>query len=1014
AGCPGINVNYSTTATGNCWSNWQVRSINLTPFTGSCITVEVISHDCAYGEHSGVLLFDAATPYQYNTCCWPQQQNALPQVAYCAGSSLAQLSAPVGFFTYTWVAPPMAPPIITQQTNLSILTVTNPVVNSVYTVNLTSYMGCIYTATVGIFPSTVSIVGGYTVPSCVGGNSGNAAISAAGSGSGYNYLWSSTSNSNISTTYSVGGLSAGVYSVQVSAVNAPSCGVAVTTVAITQTTGLISVLKQFCGNKAYFNVPGGSNYQWYSGTVAIPASQGGTSSTFTVNNATQGDVYYLRYYSGQNCNDSIAYTLVNIAPGAIKVSSLNIICAGANNGLSVVSITPTIGAPTGNNYLFAGNVSSLSLPYSYSINPTGLTSFTLSNLTANAIYSINAFDGSCAYSTTFTPNSIPAFNFSLSPGNVTLCPGNQLAAGCTFSTNPSPGQYTYSWSPNLFLAGANTNLQNTILSPSVSSGGSLTVIYTVVATPSIANCPLSKTLALTIFNPATPSISSIPAICKNALSQTISVNPTGGVFSCNTAGAINSISGMITPSLSLPGINTFTYAITAGTCVAKNTGTFMVNAVSVGVGAGTICAGQSATLVAVGAPSYSWSTGLTSPSLIVAPLTSTGYTVTGFDSANSCTTTAVFNVSVKPVPSLNLPATFTCCYGSPYSFSLNAANSYSWSNGYLGPVFSFTANTSGSIAVQAVSSTGCVNSASMSVVVHPAATVVSNQNVSMCYGTLTLLKAFGATTYIWSNGVMADSVYINPMANTIYTVTGINQYGCGKQAAINVNVLTSPTVQINGKTTVCIGNEVTLTASGAEVYNWSNGEKTAVIKVSPGKDENYVVTGSNTNGCAQKASIYLSVFGYPQLELLGKNTLCKGDTLTLSADGALDYTWNTGETGPVIKVSPESSTYFSVDGYNAGGCVSEKLLLVTVFDCDSLNINDVWNLYPNPNNGVFYISTNTPANAIIYSAHGALVYRRELEAGVNSMDITNLSGGFYFVKLSSPNRVMIIPLLKPN
>lgn len=64
----------------------------------------------------------------------------------------------------------------------------------------------------------------------------------------------------------------------------------------------------------------------------------------------------------------------------------------------------------------------------------------------------------------------------------------------------------------------------------------------------------------------------------------------------------------------------------------------------------TICGGTSATLTASGASSYTWSSGQTSNSIIVAPTSSTNYTVTG--ATNACTNTSISSVVI---PATTIP-----------------------------------------------------------------------------------------------------------------------------------------------------------------------------------------------------------------------------------------------------------------------------------------------------------------------------------------------------------------------
>lgn len=67
--------------------------------------------------------------------------------------------------------------------------------------------------------------------------------------------------------------------------------------------------------------------------------------------------------------------------------------------------------------------------------------------------------------------------------------------------------------------------------------------------------------------------------------------------------------------------------------------------------ASVICAGESATLSATGANSYSWSTGGSGSNIVISPIINTTYTITG--AANGCSGSAVFSQSVSACTGIN-------------------------------------------------------------------------------------------------------------------------------------------------------------------------------------------------------------------------------------------------------------------------------------------------------------------------------------------------------------------------
>jgi hypothetical protein len=61
----------------------------------------------------------------------------------------------------------------------------------------------------------------------------------------------------------------------------------------------------------------------------------------------------------------------------------------------------------------------------------------------------------------------------------------------------------------------------------------------------------------------------------------------------------------------------------------------------------------------------------------------------------------------------------------------------------------------------------------------------------------------------------------------------------------------------------------------------------------------------------------------------GPGPICAGTSSTLSASGSFStYTWNTGQTGASLSVSPNASTIYSVTGTNSSGCTSSSSITV--------------------------------------------------------------------------------------
>lgn len=107
------------------WRDWTTVGANLLKYYGHTITIEFMTADCTKKFHYGYAYFVAACHPLYIT------------VKYCAGDSIASLTAPEGFERYRWTTKKGVLVDTTQIINL-----TNPEEGAVYSCSMTSATGC--------------------------------------------------------------------------------------------------------------------------------------------------------------------------------------------------------------------------------------------------------------------------------------------------------------------------------------------------------------------------------------------------------------------------------------------------------------------------------------------------------------------------------------------------------------------------------------------------------------------------------------------------------------------------------------------------------------------------------------------------------------------------------------------------------------------------------------------------------------------------------------------------------
>lgn len=298
----------------------------------------------------------------------------------------------------------------------------------------------------------------------------------------------------------------------------------------------------------------------------------------------------------------------------------------------------------------------------------------------------------------------------------------------------------------------------------------------------------------------------------------------------------------------------------------------------------------------------------------------------GSVTTNSCLLT-ILRLSGVATPSV-------ICAGASATLSVNGGVNFVWNTGATSSSITVSPATTTTYSVAGTTLTGCTITSYITVTVNPSpnVTISALPSTEICAGASTTLTASGASSYRWNTGATSASITVSPETTTTYSVTGTNSIGCSKTASITVTVDPLPNVTADASpAAICTGASSTLTASGASTYQWNTGETSASITVSPGETTTYTVTGTNSSGCSQTASVTVSVNASPSsvAATASPETLCAGASSTLTASGADAFYWSTGETGTTIVVSPTEQTTYAVSGFNGSGC--SAIATVTVY-----------------------------------------------------------------------------------
>ena len=271
----------------------------------------------------------------------------------------------------------------------------------------------------------------------------------------------------------------------------------------------------------------------------------------------------------------------------------------------------------------------------------------------------------------------------------------------------------------------------------------------------------------------------------------------------------------------------------------------------------TVCAANSVTLTVSGSTSYTWGTGSNATSIVVTPTSNSTYSVIG-TGTSACLPYGLVSLSVIQLPNVvaNSSANFTVCPSTQVTLNGGGASSYFWSNNVTNGVAFPAPNATTIYTVTGTDAqTGCSNTNTAIISVYNVSVGITPTSATICSGGTATLTGGSANSYSWSPGNLPfQSINVSPLAFAVYTLNVITADFCTATNTVAVTVLTSPTIiAIASHTNICKGESVTLNASGAGSYLWSQASTTPSISVSPTNSTIYSVVGTDANNCKSAA-----------------------------------------------------------------------------------------------------------------------------------------------------------------
>ena len=329
----------------------------------------------------------------------------------------------------------------------------------------------------------------------------------------------------------------------------------------------------------------------------------------------------------------------------------------------------------------------------------------------------------------------------------------------------------------------------------------------------------------------------------------------------------------------------------------------------------------------------------------------------------------------------------TVCAGQSVTLTATGATTYTWNNWVVNNV-AFTPNITKTYTVNGTDANGCKGTDQVVVTVNqPLINAGADQTI--CSGQQATLTATGATSYTWTSGI-SNSTPFTPTATQTYTVSGTDVNGCSGSDAVTVTLVAQPTVNAGQNLTICAGDSVQLTATGASTYAWSSGTQNGGY-FTPTSTQTLQVIGSAGGACTDSDDLQI--------------TVNQGSASTQTISGLNSLTLN-GQT------YTSSGTYTQVIP-NQAGCDSTITLNLTMnYTGIEENNSNYISIFPNPT--TTNVVVTIPKEMIgqrytLVSATGKVLADEIVKQATTTLNLEQLAQGTYFLQigtLKNPSKIV--------
>ncbi len=356
--------------------------------------------------------------------------------------------------------------------------------------------------------------------------------------------------------------------------------------------------------------------------------------------------------------------------------------------------------------------------------------------------------------------------------------------------------------------------------------------------------------------------------------------------------------------------------------------------------------------------------GLYLPKLIVEDSTGCRFVISGKD------TIIANDIKTNILADKNILCDSGTVHFSNNTISLQNITLYRWSfsdgtvSSLANPDHTFTSPGKYTVKLQVSAANGCSDSASLVIkVAKTTAPSIVAQNsacaadsVPFSAQILNDTSAVSAWNWNFGNGKTSSlqvppAQHYNLPGNYTASLSVTNSSGCVSAVTKPIVINAVPSLNVTRDTTICAGNTVSLSVSGADAYTWVSADNTLSCTncnnpaAAPSNDIIYSVKGTSAAGCSSADSVSVKVLQPFKVAVsVDTNNICSGKSVQFTAEGAPKYLWSPSDglsssSIPNPVATPKTTTAYQVIGYDAMGCHTDtNSITVTVYDNPTVDL----------------------------------------------------------------------------